>query len=118
MGDDSMLDEESQGVEGPEKTKREEKIENEKADLLARIGSSEIATMRHRVAWILNRFPSTLRWLRLFGQNLSVLKWRLAVFCLRGSVPCGQVVKVHAIRRPPVKSPMGSRLVIESQVAS
>lgn len=59
-----------------------------------------------------------VRWLRLFGQNLSVLKWRLAVFCLRGSVPCGQVVKVHAIRRPPVKSPMGSRLVIESQVAS
>lgn len=59
MGDDSMLDEENQGVETPAKIKRLEKTEQEKADLLARIGSSEIATMRHRVAWILNRFPST-----------------------------------------------------------
>lgn len=54
-----MLDEENQGVETPAKIKRLEEIEQEKADLLARIGSSEIATMRHRVAWILNRFPST-----------------------------------------------------------
>lgn len=34
-------------------------LECEKEELLARVGSSEISSMRHRVAWLLNRFPHT-----------------------------------------------------------
>ena len=39
------------------KEKRERRIEQEKQDLLARVGSSNLSTMRHRVAWLLNHFP-------------------------------------------------------------
>ena len=41
------------------KEDQEQRLEREKQDLLARVGSSEIFTMRHRVAWLLNRFPRT-----------------------------------------------------------
>ena len=63
--------------------------------------------------------PSALeeRWPRLFGQHVPVLKWRLAVFCLRGGAPCRQVVKVHSIRRVAVKRPMRPGRGVERQVA-
>jgi len=57
------------------------------------------------------------RWPRLFGQHVPVLKWGLAVFCLRGGAPCGQVVNVHSIRRVTVTCPMRPGLVVERQVA-
>lgn len=53
----------------------------------------------------------------MFGQHVPVLKWSLAVFCLCGGAPCGQVVKVHSIRRVTVKRPMWPGLVVERQVA-
>ena len=57
------------------------------------------------------------RWPHLFGQNVPFLKWRLAVFCLRGGEPCGQVVNIHSIRCVPVKRPVRSGLVVERQIA-
>lgn len=36
-----------------------EKIEEERQELLTRVASSELSNMRHRVAWLLNQFPST-----------------------------------------------------------
>jgi hypothetical protein len=38
---------------------RERKIEEERQILLTRVGSSDVSTLRHRVAWLLNRYPST-----------------------------------------------------------
>ncbi len=38
---------------------RERKIEEERQVLLTRVGSSDVSTLRHRVAWLLNRYPST-----------------------------------------------------------
>jgi len=43
------------------------------------------------------------RWLRLVRQNVSVLMWRLAVLCLRGSMQCKQAVNVHSIGSLAVK---------------
>ena len=59
----------------------------------------------------------SMRWPPLIGQNVLFLKWRLAVFCLRGGEPCGQVVHIHAIRRVSVKRPVRPDLVVEDQVA-
>lgn len=56
---DKSMEEDDYHVEAQEKGKRQEQIEKEKEDLLARMGSSDISTMRHRVAWVLNHFPST-----------------------------------------------------------
>jgi hypothetical protein len=38
---------------------RERKIEEERQVLLTRVGSSDVSTLRQRVAWLLNRYPST-----------------------------------------------------------
>ncbi len=56
------------------------------------------------------------KWPRLFGQNVLFLKWCLAVFCLCGGEPCGQVVNIHSIRRVSVKRPVRPDLVVERQV--
>jgi hypothetical protein len=47
--------------EESERTKKEraQGIEREKEDLLARVGASNLSTMRHRVAWLMNHFPKT-----------------------------------------------------------
>lgn len=59
MPDESNIDDEEHREHAPEKSKKEEQVEKEREDLLARLGSSELSTMRHRVAWVLNHFPST-----------------------------------------------------------
>ena len=56
---DKSMEEDDYRVEAQATGKRQEQIEKEKEDLLARMGSSDISTMRHRVAWVLNHFPST-----------------------------------------------------------
>ena len=67
--------------------------------------------------WESGRFETyTQRWPPLFGQNVLFFKWRLAVFCLRGGEPWGQVVNIHSIRRVSVKRPMRPDLVVERQV--
>jgi hypothetical protein len=38
---------------------RERKIEEERQVLLTRVGSSDVSTLRQRIAWLLNRYPST-----------------------------------------------------------
>lgn len=38
---------------------RKKKIEEERQVLLTRVGSSDVPTLRQRVAWLLNRYPST-----------------------------------------------------------
>lgn len=38
---------------------REQRIEREKQDLLSRVASSELSTMAHRVAWLMNHYPDT-----------------------------------------------------------
>jgi hypothetical protein len=38
---------------------REKKIEEERQALLTRVGSSDVSTLRQRIAWLLNRYPST-----------------------------------------------------------
>lgn len=46
----------------PQKESKEEqelRIEREKQDLLARVASSELTTMGHRVAWLMNHHPDT-----------------------------------------------------------
>jgi hypothetical protein len=53
---------EEQDPEVPAKESEEEKeqrIEHERQDLLARVGSSNLSTVRHRVAWLMNHFPRT-----------------------------------------------------------
>ncbi len=57
------------------------------------------------------------RWPHVFGQHVPFLKWSLAVVCLRGGEPCGQVVNIHSIRCVPVKRPVRPGLVIERQGA-
>ena len=37
----------------------ERKIEEERQLLLTRVGSSDVSTLRQRIAWLLNRYPST-----------------------------------------------------------
>ncbi len=53
---------EEQDREIPQKESKEDqeqRIEREKYDLLARVGSSELLTMGHRVAWLMNHYPDT-----------------------------------------------------------
>ncbi len=38
---------------------REKKIEEERQVLLTQVGSSNVSTLRQRVVWLLNRYPST-----------------------------------------------------------
>lgn len=38
---------------------RERQIQEERQVLLTRVGSSDVSTLRQRVAWLLNRYPST-----------------------------------------------------------
>ena len=37
---------------------REQRLEREKQDLLTRVASSELSTIAHRVAWLLNHIPT------------------------------------------------------------
>ena len=55
----------------------------------------------------------TQRWLRLNGQKVPFLQWSLAVVCLYGGAPCGQVVNIHSIRCVTVKCPVRPGLVVE-----
>ena len=41
------------------KEDRERKIEEERQVLLTCVGSSDVSTLRQRIAWLLNRYPST-----------------------------------------------------------
>ena len=54
-----MSEKQDQETEQQTKGERKQQIEREKEDIMARVGSSEISTLRHRVAWLMNRFPST-----------------------------------------------------------
>jgi len=45
--------------EVPQLEDKEERIEQEKQDLLARVASSELSNMQHRVAWLMNHHPDT-----------------------------------------------------------
>ena len=56
-----MSEKQDQETEQQTKGERKQQIEREKEDIMARVGSSEISTLRHRVAWLMNRFPSTRR---------------------------------------------------------
>lgn len=38
---------------------QEQRIERERQDLLARVASSELTTMGHRIAWLMNHYPDT-----------------------------------------------------------
>ena len=70
-----MVDEMSEGEDektGINKDGREEKIEREKQELLTRVASAELSSMRHRVAWLLNQFPST----RNSDIALQIKYWR------------------------------------------
>jgi len=84
---------------------------------LNRPGTSDIEAIlliQPKVSQIWN---DSQRWPHVFGQNVPFLKWRLAVVCLRGGEPCGQVVNIDSIRCVPVKRPVRPGLVIERQVA-
>lgn len=50
----------------------EQKIEREKQELLGRVSSATLSTMSHRVAWILNNFPTT----RNSDITLQVKYWQ------------------------------------------
>lgn len=56
-----------------EKDSNEEKIEKERQELLTRVASSELSNMRHRVAWVLNQFPST----RNSDIALQIKYWKI-----------------------------------------
>lgn len=46
-------------AESPRQETEEARIEREKQDLLSRVASSELSTIAHRVAWVLNHYPDT-----------------------------------------------------------
>lgn len=56
-----------------EKGTKEQKIDRERQELLARVASSELSNTRHRVAWLLNQFPST----RNSDIALQVKYWKV-----------------------------------------
>jgi hypothetical protein len=67
-----------------EKESKKQRIDRERQDLLTRVASSELSNMRHRVAWLLNQFPSTRNsdialqikyWKTLKGTFWADLMW-------------------------------------------
>lgn len=55
-----MTEDQEQEVSAQQaKEDRERKIDEERQVLLTRVGSSDVSTLRQRVAWLLNRYPST-----------------------------------------------------------
>jgi hypothetical protein len=65
-------EEEREDTEKENAGDRSQRIEREKEDLLAHVGSSELSTMRHRIAWLMNRFPST----RNSDISLQIRYWQ------------------------------------------
>ena len=65
-----------------------------------------VGRLRYKLTWsdgvhsrVRNcRFRITQRWLLLFGQNIPVLQWRLAVFCRRGGRRVGRVQLVSFVQ--------------------
>jgi len=88
-------------------------FKDNEADLVKAIKDRLLAGAK----WLSVREVNGERWPRLIGQNVLFVKWRLAVFCLCGGEPCGQVVNIHSIRRVSVKRLVRPDLVVERQVA-
>jgi hypothetical protein len=67
-----------------EKESKKQRIDRERQDLFTRVASSELSNMRHRVAWLLNQFPSICNsdialqikyWKTLKGTFWADLMW-------------------------------------------
>ncbi|THJ25130.1 MAG: hypothetical protein CAF45_002050 [Nitrospira sp. CG24E] len=74
-----MLEEQDFHIPQKEGAKEQElRIEQERQELLARVASSELTTMGHRVAWLMNHHPDTrnsdialqIRYWKIFEKNI------------------------------------------------